>query len=98
MVFEGMKLNWLSGVLLLLGGDLTAANTSMVYIGTYTGGKSKGIYSATFDSGTGKLSAPELAVEARNPTFLCLHPNGKVLYSVGEVDSFDGKKSGLVSA
>jgi 6-phosphogluconolactonase len=94
-----MKLNWLSGVLLFLGGNLMAANTSsLVYIGTYTGGKSKGIYSAHFDSAAGTLSQPELAIEAKNPSFLCLHPNGKFLYSVGEVDSFDGKKSGAVSA
>jgi 6-phosphogluconolactonase len=39
-----------------------------------------------------------LAAEAKNPSFLCLYPNGKFLYSVGEVDSFDGKKSGVVSA
>ena len=76
-----------------------AANaSSLIYIGTYTGGKSKGIYASKFDSATGKLSAPELAAEAKNPSFLCLHPNGKYLYSVGEIDSFDGKKSGAVSA
>src|SRR4051794_41098907 len=99
MVFGGMKLNWLAGVLLFVGGNLIAANTSsLIYIGTYTGGKSKGVYSAKFDSGTGKLGDPELAVEAKNPSFLCLHPSAKYLYSVGEVDSFDGKKSGAVSA
>jgi 6-phosphogluconolactonase len=99
MVFGGMKLNWLSGVLLFVGGNVMAANTSsLIYIGTYSGGKSKGIYSAKFDPATGTLSAPELAVEAKNPSFLCLHPSGKYLYSVGEIDSFDGKKSGAVSA
>src|SRR5215469_8750627 len=99
MVLKGMKLNWLLGVLLFLEGNLMAENTSSpIYIGTYTGGKSKGIYISRFDSSTGKLSAPELAIEAKNPTFLCLHPNGKYLYSVVEIDSFDGTKSGAVSA
>ena len=72
--------------------------SSVVYIGTYTGGKSKGIYFSKFDAKTGKLSAPELAVEAKNPTFLCLHPNGKYLYAVGEIDNFEGKKTGAVGA
>jgi 6-phosphogluconolactonase len=74
------------------------ANSSLLYIGTYTGKKSKGIYSARFDSGTGKLSAPELAAETRNPSFLALHPNGHILYAVGETDDFQGKKTGAVSA
>lgn len=74
------------------------ANSRLLYIGTYTGAKSKGIYSARFDSETGKLSAPELAVETKNPTFLALHPNGRVLYAVGEFDNFRGMKTGAVSA
>ena len=98
MVFGGMKLNWLSGIFVFLGGSLMAANTSLVYIGTYTGGKSKGIYVSKFDSANGTLSTPELAAEAKNPSFLCLHPSREYLYSVGEIDSFDGKKSGAVSA
>lgn len=74
------------------------ANSGLLYIGTYTGKKSKGIYSARFDSGTGKLSAPELAAETKNPTFLALHPNGRVLYAVSEIDEYQGKKTGAVSA
>lgn len=74
------------------------ANSRLLYIGTYTGAKSKGIYSARFNSDTGKLSTPELAAETKNPTFLALHPNGRVLYAVGEVDDFQGKKTGAVSA
>jgi 6-phosphogluconolactonase len=74
------------------------ANSKLLYIGTYTGAKSKGIYSARFDSESGKLSAPELAAETKNPTFLALHPNGSVLYAVGEVDDFQGKRTGAVSA
>lgn len=93
-----MKLNWLLGVALFMEGGLMAATSSTVYIGTYTGGNSKGIYVSKFDGANGTLSAPELAVETKNPSFLCLHPKGKYLYAVGEIDSFDGKKSGAVSA
>jgi 6-phosphogluconolactonase len=74
------------------------ANSRLLYIGTYTGSKSKGIYSARFDSATGKLSAIELAAETKNPTFLAIHPNGRVLYAVGEFDNFRGMKTGAVSA
>ena len=57
-----------------------------VYFGTYTGGQgaSKGIYRSTLDLDTGKLSEPVLAAEARNPSFLEIHPSGKFLYAVSE--------------
>ena len=69
-----------------------------VYFGTYTGAKSRGIYVSSFDGSTGRLSSPELAVETKNPSFLALAPNRRVLYSVGEVDSFRGQRAGVVSA
>ena len=69
-----------------------------VYIGTYTGAKSKGIYLSEFDAETGKLSEPKLAAETVNPTFLALHPDGKHLYAVNEVGEFLGKKAGGVTS
>jgi 6-phosphogluconolactonase len=76
-----------------------ASNDSIrAYIGTYTGERSKGIYLCRFDTDTGKLTEPELAGEARNPSFLAIHPNRRFLYTVGEVNSFKGKKSGVVNA
>jgi 6-phosphogluconolactonase len=69
-----------------------------VYVGTYTGKDSKGIYRFEMDLSTGKLSARALAGEANNPSFLAIHPNHKFLYAVGEIDNFEGKKSGIVSA
>src|SRR5436190_8233475 len=99
MIFEEMKLSCWVGLLFFTAGSLMAADeSSRAYIGTYSGGKSKGIYISKFDGATGKLSAPELAAEAKNPSFLCLHPDRKFLYSVGETDSFEGKKTGVVSA
>lgn len=70
----------------------------MVYVGTYTGGKSKGIYFCELDTETGKLSEPRLAAEIVNPSFLAIHPNGKFLYAVNEVGEFNGKKAGAVTA
>src|SRR5262245_19891133 len=61
-----------------------------VYVGTYTGGKSKGIYRLELDLATGKPTSHGLAAEATNPSFLAIHPTHKVLYAVGEVDNFGG--------
>ena len=47
-------------------------------------GQSKGIYHANFDTDTGKLSQPTLAVEADSPGFLAMHPNGKILYAAAQ--------------
>jgi 6-phosphogluconolactonase len=66
-----------------------------VYLGTYTtgGNGSKGIYRSVLDTDTGELSAPVLAVEAKNPSFIEIHPNGKYLYAVSE-----SGRAGSVSA
>jgi 6-phosphogluconolactonase len=69
-----------------------------VYIGTYTDGKSKGIYRAEFDVKTGKLSTPVVAAELRSPSFLAIHPNRHYLYAVNESDQVGASKSGQVSA
>ncbi|HYG34558.1 MAG TPA: lactonase family protein, partial [Clostridia bacterium] len=76
----------------------TSDRSQRVYIGTYTGAKSKGIYLAHFDSATGKLGRPELAAETKHPTFLALHPNGRFLYAVNETGDFGGKNQGSISA
>jgi 6-phosphogluconolactonase len=69
----------------------------LVYFGTYTGAKSKGIYVSRL-SDDGKLSAPELAVETQSPSYLAVHPNNRFLYCIGEVSKFGGRKAGSVSA
>jgi len=74
------------------------AGPMTVYVGTYTDGTSRGIYRLTFDAATGTMTEPVLAVETKNPSFLALHPNGRFLYAVGEISSFEGQKTGAVSA
>jgi 6-phosphogluconolactonase len=69
-----------------------------LYVGTYTGPKSKGIYKLTMDPQTGALSKPELAGEMKDPSFLAIAPDGKHLYAIGEVNEFKGKKAGEVAA
>ncbi len=69
-----------------------------VYIGTYTGGASEGIYQTRLDPQTGMLENPVLAVKVENPSFLAAHPQKPFLYSTGQGTNASGKKEGLVSA
>lgn len=70
----------------------------LVYVGTYTGPGSKGIYLLRLNSTGGELRNEGLAAEIDNPSFLAIHPDHTRLYAVGELASFRGKKSGAVSA
>ncbi|WP_255460565.1 lactonase family protein [Edaphobacter albus] len=70
----------------------------LVFIGTSTGKGSKGIYAYKFNTVTGELTQTGLAVEADNPTFLALSPNGKILFAANELMRFEGKRSGAVSS
>jgi len=77
----------------------------LVYWGTYTAGgarygtgQSKGIYVSRLNTATGQLSAPQLAIEAANPSYLAVHPSRKFLYAVNEHIEMDGKTPGEVSA
>jgi len=71
----------------------------LVFVGTYTNKTtSKGIYAYRFDPGTGKLSPLGVAAESEDPSFLAVHPSGKYLYAVNEIDHFGAQKSGAVSA
>lgn len=56
------------------------------YIGDYTRGDAKGIYVFRFTPATGVIGAVELAAETPNPSFVAIHPDGKHLYSVSEVN------------
>jgi 6-phosphogluconolactonase len=64
----------------------------IAYAGTYTRGKSKGIYAWRFSPATGKLTSLGLAAETSNPSFLAVHPNRRFLYAVNE------NNTGAVSA
>ncbi|MFO0901253.1 MAG: lactonase family protein [Pirellulales bacterium] len=84
----------------LFAGAASAADAGKyrVYFGTYTGQKSRGIYTADLDLATGKLTEPRLAAEAVSPSFLAIHPSGHWLYAVSEIDDLNGRKTGGVSA
>src|SRR2546427_12667328 len=84
--------------LLPIFGHAASSNDQMlVYIGTYTGAKSKGIYRSRFDPATGKLTTPELAAETQNPAFLALHPSNRFFYAACET-RYDPNRTGSINA
>lgn len=76
----------------------TKSQTLRVYIGTYTRGGSQGIYLSELDLAGGRLAPAELAAKLANPSFLAIHPGRPLLYAVGEIGDFQGKKTGAVNA
>lgn len=68
-----------------------------VYLGTYTGPKSKGIYVFRF-SEVGEATALGVAAETANPSFLAVDPTQHFLYAVNEISDYQGEKSGAISA
>jgi 6-phosphogluconolactonase len=70
-----------------------AANPAyFVYIGTYTGHGSQGIYVYRFEPVSGALTSIGLAAQTDNPSFLAVNPRGPYLYAVNE------NEAGAVSA
>ena len=72
-------------------------STFLIFVGTYTGPKSKGIDRLRMDPATGALTAAEVAAELTHPSFLAVHPSRRFLYAVGEMETAAGK-GGAVSA
>ena len=81
---------------LLLTGAANAQDT--LFIGTYTGPKSEGIYKASFDPKTGKIGDLAVAGKTSSPSFIALDPSRKLLFCVNEIGDFQGKKAGGVSS
>jgi 6-phosphogluconolactonase len=74
----------------------TQAQKNILLIGTYTTGKSEGVYVYSFDSNTGetvKLSSTKSA----NPSYLAVAPNNKFVYAVNE-EKNNNSSVGSISA
>jgi|YNPNPStandDraft_1061719.scaffolds.fasta_scaffold20340_2 6-phosphogluconolactonase len=65
----------------------------LVYIGTYTHGRSEGIYRGRLDLATGEFTLSGLAARVNHPSFLAIHPRGRFLYAVNEGDGGEGAVS-----
>ncbi|EMR01990.1 lactonase family protein [Cesiribacter andamanensis] len=81
--------------------ETTAMNTApsaqayRLLVGTYTSGKSEGIYVFALDAQNGTLSPLDTARGVSNPSFLKASPDGRHLYAVNE---HSGDQEGMVSA
>jgi 6-phosphogluconolactonase len=62
-----------------------AQKKAILYVGTYTGKGSDGIYTLQFDTKNGQLSSLHSTKNIVNPTFLTISANKKYLYAVSEI-------------
>ena len=69
----------------------------VLYVGTYTSGKSEGIYVYGFSLQTGVLTRLE-STKTSNPSFVTTDRSARYLYAVNEVGEYEGKPGGYVSA
>lgn len=63
------------------------------YIGTYTKGGSKGIYSFTLDTNEARIADINEAAQLENPTYVTISRDNRYLYSVAK----EGESGGIVS-
>src|SRR3954454_15279359 len=70
------------------------ANEMLLYIGTYTTGKSEGIYIYRMNMATGELKHSATAKGIVNPSFLAIDSRRRYLYAVNEMDEFSGQPGG----
>ena len=84
-LFAGMRLPASSG-------------SARLFVGTYTNGKSEGIYRCVFDGRSGELIVQSLTKGVTNPSFLAVDTDRSRLLCVNETAEFEGKPGGSVSA
>ena len=74
-------------------------DSELLYVGTYTDDDRRdGIYLVHMDRRSGELKQVGAVDAGANPSFLAIHPNGRVLYAVNEVEKYNGRATGAVSA
>lgn len=89
----------LAGLLIWIGcwSCSTTEHDYLVYVGTYTGEGSEGIYVYRFHSKDGHLTPIGLAARTTNPSYFVIDSTQTFLYSVQETGNFQGTPSGAVS-
>jgi 6-phosphogluconolactonase len=83
---------------MLTGVSAAGADESLMYVGTYTGQGSEGIYAWRFNSKTGTFKSVGLVGKSNNPSFIAIAPNQKFLYAANELSEFKGARAGAVTA
>jgi 6-phosphogluconolactonase len=82
----------------LAGRAAGAVRELLVYVGTYTSGKSVGIYLYRLGLGDGSLKHAGTTEGVVNPSYLTIDRARRRLFAVNEVEQFEGSPSGAVSA
>jgi 6-phosphogluconolactonase len=75
-----------------------SSGSAKLFVGTYTNGKSEGIYRCLFNVDSGELTVECVTKGVTNPSFLAVDRNRNRLFCVNETAEFDGKPGGAVSA
>lgn len=93
------KLTLTAKIMVLLGIVFTSLATQgqeyYLFAGTYTSGKSEGIYVFRFDAKTGKVVPTDTLRNIDNPSYLVVSGNGNFVYAVSENG---GSKPGMINA
>lgn len=93
---------WLATIL-LVGGVATwtsgaAQAERLIFVGSYTGQSSRGIHAFRFNESSGALTPLGLAAETPSPSFLTTSADGRFVFAVNELGSFEGEASGSVTS
>ena len=75
-----------------------APGQCLAYVGTYTGKAGKGIYLYQMDLQTGAFSPLGPVAETPNPAFFDLDSQGHYLFAANEINTYQGKAAGEISA
>ncbi len=68
------------------------------YVGTYTSGRSEGIYVCSMDPGSGTVALKSVQKGVANPSYLVVANSGRFLYSVNEISGHEDGGRGTVSS
>ena len=81
-----------------LGQATAAPTTALVCFGSYSTPDQESVHLFQLNLKSGSLKKLSAVDGLKNPSFLKIHPSGRYLYAVNEVSTFDGKRSGGVTA
>ncbi|MFM8617842.1 MAG: lactonase family protein [Opitutaceae bacterium] len=83
-----------------MAAEVVGPTDTLVYVGTYTGPKSQGIYLFRLkaDGAAPALEPLGLAVEAPQPSFLAVDPSRNLLFALNESGSWNGQPTGSVAS
>lgn len=91
-----MKYYFITTLFFLFSCSITTAQQHYLLIGTYTGGKSEGVYVYRFNSDDGS-TAKISHIKTSNPSFLAVSPDQQFVYAVQE-DAGNNGKGGSIAA